>query len=204
MAEGAPYEVTKSRVHFTGRVISLVSDEVVMPDGATVVRDYIHHPGAVGIVALDESDRVLLVHQYRHPVRRKLWEIPAGLLDVSDEPPLAAARRELHEEGAIIADRWDLLLDTYNTPGSSDEAIRIFLARDVQPVADAERYVGEAEEAGMELRWVDLDEAVSWTMCGRILNAMCSLGVLAAAHARSGGWSGLRPADFLWPPPVDS
>jgi len=203
MAEGTPYDVTNSQVRFTGRVISLVSDDVVMPDGATVTRDYLLHPGAVGIVALDTSDRVLLVHQYRHPVRRKLWELPAGLLDVDGEPPLAAARRELHEEGAITADRWDLLIDLFESPGCSDEAMRIFLARGVNPVAEGDRHVGEAEEAGMELRWVDLDEAITWATCGRILNATCSLGLLAAASARTGGWSVLRPADSAWPPPVD-
>ncbi len=204
MVSTASYSVGRSQVHFTGRVISLVSDEVVMPDGTTAVRDYIRHPGAVGIVAVDEAGRVLLIHQYRHPLRRLLWEIPAGLRDVACEPPLEAARRELHEEGAVTADRWHLLLDTFNSPGSSDEAIRIFLARGLHRVAEVERHVGEAEEAGMELRWVDLDEAVSWTMSGKILNAMCSLGVFAAARERDRGWAGLRPADFSWPPPVVS
>ncbi|MEP6697065.1 MAG: NUDIX hydrolase [Pseudonocardiales bacterium] len=204
MSNGTAYEILDSELRFTGNVISLASDTVVMPDGTSVVRDYVRHPGAVGIVALDEEGQVLLVHQYRHPVREKLWEIPAGLLDVTDEPPLAAAKRELHEEGAVTAEDWHLLLDTYNSPGSSNEAIRVFLARRLHPVADAQRYIGEAEEAGMELRWVPLDEAVSWTMSGRILNAMCGLGVLAAARARSLDWRPLRVADYAWPPPVES
>jgi 8-oxo-dGTP pyrophosphatase MutT (NUDIX family) len=203
VAADRPYAVRGSRERFSGRVISVFSDEVEMPCGPTVVRDYIRHPGAVGIVALDGADQVLLLRQYRHPVRTILWEIPAGLLDVAGEPPLAAARRELHEEGAVTAERWDLLADAFTSPGSSDEAIRIFLARDLQPVADSERFVGEAEEAGMELHWVALDEVVSWVLGGRILNAMCSVGVLAAARARELGWRVLRPADVPWPPPAD-
>ena len=194
-----PYQVVSSRERFSGAVIRVVSDEVAMPGGDTAVRDYVIHPGAVGVVALDEQARVLLLRQYRHPVRETLWELPAGLLDVADEEPLAAARRELYEEGAFRADRWDLLVDAFSSPGGCDEKIRVFLARGLHTVADDDRFQGIAEESDLEVHWVDLNEAVSWTMSGRILNAMCSIGLLAAVRARDQNWALLRAADTPWP-----
>ncbi len=199
--KAAKYAVRASHVRFKGAVMTVVSDEVEMPDGGTAVRDYVVHPGAVGIVALDEAGRVLLLHQYRHPVREVLWEVPAGLLDVDGEGPLEAARRELHEEAALTADRWDLLMDAYNSPGGCDEKIRIFLARGLHQVPDGERFTGIAEESDLELRWVDLDEAVTWAQSGRIENAMCVIGVLATARARDQAWQPLRPADAPWSAP---
>lgn len=191
----AAYPVQDSQVRFTGPIMTVRSDTIELPAGGTAVRDYVVHPGAVGIVALDDDDRVLLLRQYRHPVRETLWELPAGLLDVAGEDPLAAAERELYEEGALRADRWHTLVDAYTSPGGSDESIRVFLARGLHHVAGAERFVGEAEEAGISLHWVDLDAAVAWSLAGTVRNAMCLVGVLAAARARDGGWSALRPAD---------
>ncbi len=194
----ASYGVIASQERFSGAVIRVVSDEVAMPGGGTAVRDYVVHPGAVGIVALDERGRVLLLRQYRHPVGQMLWELPAGLLDVVHEEPLAAARRELHEEGAFEADRWDLLLDAFASPGGSDERYRVYLARALHSVAVDDRFQGVDEEADMEVHWVDLNEAASWVMSGRILNAMCCIGLLAAARGRDQDWSPLRPADTPW------
>lgn len=194
----APYAVASSHERFSGAVIKIVSDEVAMPGGDTAVRDYVVHPGAVGIVALDDQGRVLLLRQYRHPVRQTLWELPAGLLDVEEEEPLAAAKRELHEEGAFNADRWDLLMDAFTSPGGSDERIRVFLARGLHSVAGDDRFQGVDEESELEVHWVDLNEAASWTMSGRILNAMCSIGLLAATRAREEDWAPLRPADTPW------
>lgn len=76
------WRVNGERTSFAGRIWDIRSEEVVMPDGAVAVRDYMAHPGAVGVLALDEQRRALLVRQYRHPVRHRLWELPAGLLDV--------------------------------------------------------------------------------------------------------------------------
>ncbi len=193
-----PYEVISSQERFSGAVIKVVSDEVVMPGGEAAVRDYVVHPGAVGVVALDDAGRVLLIRQYRHPVRQTLWELPAGLLDVAGEAPLAAAQRELHEEGALYADRWDLLADAFSTPGGCDEQIRIFLARGLRRVPDDDRFLGVDEESELEVHWVDLNEAVSWTMTGRVRNAMCIVGLLAAARGRDQHWATLRPADTAW------
>ena len=195
----APRRVTTSDVVHAGIVWDVVSDAVVLGEQGTVAREYIRHPGAVGIVALDDEGRVLLVRQYRHPVGHELWEPPAGLLDVEGEQPLEAARRELAEEADCRAGRWDVLADFFNSPGSSSEAIRVFLARDVSPVPEAELHQREHEEAGMPTRWFDLDDVRDAVLAGRVHNPTLVVGVLAACAAREVGWTTLRPADAPWP-----
>lgn len=189
------YPVRSSREWFTGRIFSVVSDEVGMPGGRYVRRDYTRHLGAVGVVALDEQERIVLVQQYRHPVRTRLWELPAGLLDVPGEDPVVSAARELAEETDLRAARWDLLVDAYTSPGYSDELIRLYLARDLSPVPVAERHERQDEEAGLVTRRVDLDEAVAMALRGEILNAACLIGVFAAADLRAHGWRVRRPLD---------
>src|SRR4051794_19341062 len=98
-----------------------------MPDGSQAFREIVDHPGAVGVLALDSQERVVLVNQYRHAVGRRLDELPAGLLDIAGEPALVAAQRELAEEAGLAAGQWDVLLDLHTSPGFSAEAIRIFL-----------------------------------------------------------------------------
>lgn len=188
--------VESSELVFEGRVISVHKDIVTMPGETTSQRDVVVHPGAVGVVALDGRGRVLLVTQYRHPVRRRLEELPAGLLDVPGEPALLAAQRELVEEAGLAADTWHVLVDTLTSPGMSDEAIRLFLARDVRVV---DRDVQEHEEAEMTTEWVDLEVAVQRVLAGEIENAMCVVGILAADRVRRTGFQGLRPADAPWP-----
>lgn len=183
---------------FSGRVIRVVSDEVTMPGGDTAVRDYIQHPGAVAVVALNSRGEVALVRQYRHPVAQPLWELPAGLLDVEGEPAVKTAERELWEESDLHAEQWDVLLDLLPTPGCSDEAIRLFLARGISE-ANGERYERTHEEHSMTTEWVDLDTAADWALAGEISNASCVAGVLAAVRVRDHQWRGLRPADAPWP-----
>lgn len=179
---------------FSGRVFSVVTDTVAMPDGSSPERDCVRHVGAVGVAAIDERHRVVLVRQYRHPVRQPLWELPAGLLDVPGEEPLPAAQRELAEEAGCAAARWDLLLDLHTSPGYSDEAIRIYLARELSPVSLSD-HVATAEEADLAVAWVDLDEAIGMTFRGEITNAAAVAGLLAAGHASRHGLTGLRPLD---------
>ena len=167
-----------------------------MPGGVTSRRDVVVHPGAVGVVALDDSGRVLLVEQYRHPVGERLWELPAGIRDVEGEPMLETAKRELLEEGGLVAERWDVLADALTSPGMTNEAVRVFLARSVSPAPS--RPALEHEELDLRTGWVDLDEACERVLRGDLRNAMCAIGVLAAARARDRGWPGLRPAE---PPP---
>ncbi|MBC7290065.1 MAG: NUDIX hydrolase [Actinotalea sp.] len=176
-------------------VWDVVRDTVDLGEPGTVRREYLRHPGAVSVIALDDQDRVLLLRQYRHPVRQELWEPPAGLLDVPGEPLQVAAARELAEEADLVAGRWWTLADYCSSPGGSDEALRVFLARDLTPVPEHARHTREAEEHGMPARWVPLDEAVGAVLAGRLHNPSAVIGVLAAAAARARGWADLRPAD---------
>ncbi|MFD4423170.1 NUDIX domain-containing protein [Agromyces sp. NPDC058484] len=181
---------------FEGRIWDIRRDTFEL-GGQSLVREYVDHPGAVAVLALDEADRVFVIRQYRHPVRSRDWEIPAGLLDVADEDPVVAARRELAEEGDLEASEWAVLSDYFTTPGGSDEAIRIFLARGLTPTSEA--FDREAEEAHMETRWVDLDECVDAVLARRVQNPSLAMGVLAANAARARGWQTLGPADAAWP-----
>lgn len=182
----------------SGRVISIRSDTITSPSGESLRRDVVVHPGAVGVICLDEHDRVLLVSQYRHPVGHRLVEPVAGLLDVEDEDYRDAAARELFEEGAVRASTWHVLVDSTSSPGMTSEAIRIYLARGVTDVAAADRYVGHGEEAHMQITWEPIDDLVEGIMAGRLHNPVMIMGVLAAAHARRNGWVGLRPANEPW------
>jgi len=193
------YDVLESSTPFrSGRVVDVRTDVVRMPSGETATRDVVRHPGAVGIVAIDDEGRVLLIRQYRHSVGRLCWEPPAGLLDEKGEDPLDAARRELFEEAHHQAQRWDVLVDAFTSPGLTDEAVRIYLARDVSP-SDGERHVGVAEELDMPARWVDVDEAIDAVFAGRLHNPMAVMGLLAVRRARDEGFARLRPADAPWP-----
>lgn len=195
----APRTVLDHEVVYKGLVWDVVRDRVDLGEGGVVQREYVQHTGAVGILALDEQDRALFVEQYRHPVGMTLWELPAGLLDVQGEPPLRAAQRELAEEADLRAERWDVLIDWFNSPGGMTEALRLYLARGVSAVPDAERHTREAEELGMKVRWVPLEEARDAVLAGALHNPGAVVGVLAACEARNLGWRTLRPADAPWP-----
>ncbi|MFF5424810.1 MULTISPECIES: NUDIX hydrolase [unclassified Streptomyces] len=194
------WQVVASATPFTGNKTSVRTDKVVMPDGTVVNRDYQVHPGSVAVLALDERDRVVVLRQYRHPVRQKLWEIPAGLLDVPGENPLHAAQRELYEEAHVKAGDWRVLTDVYTTPGGCDEAVRIFLARDLSE-AEGERFEVAEEEADMELARVPVEELVRGVLAGELHNNCLVVGVLslAAARATTDGLDSLRPAEAPWP-----
>jgi ADP-ribose pyrophosphatase len=178
------YAVRDRVERFRGGIFTVVTDTVELPDGSVVERDYVRHPGAVGVVPLDDGGRVLLVRQFRVPVGRELWELPAGLVDVEGEPAAETARRELAEEADLHAGRLDPLVDLHTSPGSSNELIRIFLARDLTPVPDGERHERHAEEATLIVSWFALDEAVAMALRGDITNAAAVTGVLAAARVR--------------------
>ncbi|TCC62336.1 NUDIX hydrolase [Kribbella pittospori] len=185
-------------VHQTGRVISVRRD-TVQPDGRdSFVRDVVVHPGAVGVVALDGANRMLLVRQYRHPVGYRLLEPPAGLLDVQGEQYRLGAERELWEETGTKAADWRVLVDAFTSPGLTDEAVRIFLARDLSEAPDA--FERRHEEADMETVWAPLVDVVGAVLAGHLHNPILVMGSLAAWTALNGpGFDSLRPADAPWP-----
>jgi len=195
VTETHAYDVLSTETVFTGKVVQMRKDDVAMPGGGSSQRDVVVHPGAVGVVAMDDQGRVLLIEQYRHPVRRRLHELPAGLLDVEHEKALAAGARELAEEAGLGADTWHVLVDALTSPGMTDEAIRLYLARDVRVV---DRDVQEHEELEITTAWVPLQDAVTRVLAGEVENAMACLGVLAVAEAQRRDFAGLRPADAPW------
>ncbi|PZS03263.1 MAG: ADP-ribose pyrophosphatase [Pseudonocardiales bacterium] len=195
----ASYSVASSTEVYRGKLMSFRRDEVVMPGGRLAVREVLVHPGAVVIAAVDELGRIVMVRQFRHPVRRYCTELPAGLLDVDGEPPYRAAVRELAEEAGLRAASWHTLLDLATSPGISDEIVRVLLARELSTVDDADRYLpSDDEEVGMTVEEIDLDDAVRMALAGELENAATVAGVLAAARARDAGWPDLRPADSPW------
>jgi ADP-ribose pyrophosphatase len=196
MVEDLPpdgWPVAGTEEHYRNWLVSVRTDRVVMPDSQQAERTVITHIGAVAILALDERDRVLMIRQYRHPVARQLWEIPAGLRDVTGEALADTARRELLEETGHVAREWHVLLDSYSSPGIITERMRIFLARGLE-AADS-GYQRQGEEKFLRTAWVPLAEAVSAALAGKLHNGATIQGVLAGYIASSGGFSGLRAAD---------
>ncbi|MGH3360785.1 MAG: NUDIX domain-containing protein [Nocardioidaceae bacterium] len=165
---------------YAHRFLSLALDTVRAPDGETFERVYVRHQGGVGIVALDDDNRVLLLEQYRHPARTRLVELPAGVLDRGGEEPRETAARELAEETDLVAREWSTLLRMYSSPGSSDEQWHVYLARGLSGVPDRERFAREHEEAHMDRVWVPLRDAVGAVLTGEITDAMAVSGLLAA------------------------
>jgi 8-oxo-dGDP phosphatase len=190
------WPVVSSAELLRSRLITVRTDKVRMPDNQMAEREVVLHPGAVAVLALDHADRILLIRQYRHPVGRLLWEIPAGLRDVAGEDPIHTARRELVEEAGYRARDWRVLVDYFSSPGYSTERIRIYLARDLEPVPAAERdFIPQHEEAFLLTSWLPLDQAVGKVFAGDLHNGVTALGILAGYAARSDGFARLRPAD---------
>lgn len=187
--------ITSRETLYEGRVWD-VRQEVFDYAGSPLTRDYVAHTGAVAILALDTDDNVLVIQQYRHPVRLREWEIPAGLLDIAGEPAIECAKRELAEEADLTADTWHLLADYATSPGGSDEIIRVFLARDLH--ATAEPHDREGEESDMVVRWVPLADAVDSVLAGNVSNSIFTIALLTAHAAKQRGWSTLRDANSEW------
>lgn len=190
--------ILRSEDRFNGAVWGVRSDTIQI-HGHTVVRDLMVHPGAVGVLVLDDDDKVLLIRQYRHPLGQFFFEPPAGLLDKPDEDPLVAAQRELAEEAGLAASSWHVLVDFCNTPGGSTETFRCYLARGLSRLPEGRHQTGEAEEVELPQAWLPLDEARAAVLDGRLQNPTTVTGVLAAWSARATGWDTLRPADSPWP-----
>jgi 8-oxo-dGDP phosphatase len=188
------FETTSSETLYTGKIFALRRDHVQMPGGKDVIREVVEHFGAVAVVAMDDDGNIMLVYQYRHALGRRLWELPAGLLDVHGEAPHLTAARELHEEAGLKADAWQVLVDLDSTPGFSDESVRVYLATGLSEVHRPEAH---DEEADMTTQWYPLEEATRLVLTGEIVNAIAVAGILAA-HTVTGGFAPPRPVDSPW------
>ena len=193
------WPVVGHRVLGRGAVSEFVDDEVRTPSGPTMARQYLLHPGAVGVIAWDDADRIAVVRQYRHPVGFKLTEPPAGLLDHADEDYLVAAAHELAEEAGIRAARWQVLVDVFTTPGANEESLRVFLARNLSATVAPEGFVADHEEADMEVCWAARADLVDAVFAGQLQNPTMVAGVLALETARlAGRLDELRPPSAPW------
>lgn len=190
--------VVATHQRFVGKVWDVSSDEVDLGQGRVVTRDYLKHTGAVAIMALNEAGEVYLVRQYRHPIGAECWEPPAGLLDAPGEAPVEAAKRELFEEADLTAATWHTLVDYHPSGGGTSESVRVFLARDLAEVPEAERHAREDEELDMEGRWVPLETLVASIYAGGVHSSTAVAGGLALHAALLQGLAPLRPADAPW------
>ena len=188
------FETTSSEILHVGKIFALRADRVQMPGGKIVTREVVEHYGAVAIVAMDEDGRIPMVYQYRHPLGRRLWELPAGLLDVDGETPHLSAARELREEVGLQAETWQVLVDLDSSPGFSDESVRVYLATGLTEV---DRPEAHDEEADMTVKWYSIAEVVQRVFSGEIVNSLAVAGVLAA-YAVSEGVAVPRPVDAPW------
>ena len=189
------FETVASETVYRGNILALRADEVSMPGGDTARREVVEHFGAVAVAAVDDHRRVAMVYQYRHPLGRRLWELPAGLLDATHEEPLTTAQRELQEEAGLAATDWRVLTDTASSPGFSDESVRTYLATGLSQV---DRPDPAHEEADLSLHWFPLEDAAGMVLAGEIVNSTAAAGILAAYAAVIDG-KPTRPVDAPWP-----
>ena len=189
------FETVSSETVYQGSILALRLDRVRMPGGGIAKREVVEHYGAVAVAAVDADRRVAMVYQYRHPLARRLWELPAGLLDVAHEDPLTTAERELREEAGLAATDWRVLLETASSPGFSDESVRTYLAMHLTHVG---RPDPEDEEADLSVHWFSLEAAADMVLAGDIVNASAAAGILAAYAVVFDG-KPTRPVDAPWP-----
>jgi 8-oxo-dGTP pyrophosphatase MutT (NUDIX family) len=187
------FETVSSETIYCGKIFALRVDEVRMPGGSVAKREVVEHYGAVAVLAMNDDNEIVMVYQYRHPIGRRLWELPAGLLDVDGEAPHITAARELEEEAGLAAKQWRVLVDLDSTPGFSDESVRVYLATGLSDVGRPEAH---DEEADLTLRWFPMDEALRMIMSGEVVNTIAVAGILAV-HTVSDG-TALRPVDAPW------
>ena len=189
-------KIVDRKTVFSGMVWDIRHDAFEL-NNETVERDYMVHPGAVAIIALNESGELLLIEQYRHAQGKIMWEAPAGLMDFADENPLEAAKRELFEETGYVANTWNVLLDLANSPGGSSEQIRIYFAQDLSLHPDG-RPTGSAEELDMPVHWIPIQDVLESIRRGAVTNPQLVAGTHAALIAMAEPDLALRSADAPW------
>lgn len=170
------HEISRHDIVYDGMVWNIVSDTFDY-HGEPLTREYVQHTGAVAIVARNADGEIATIRQYRHPVRERMVEVPAGLLDVAGEPPVEAAKRELLEEANLVAEHWTPIISYYSSPGGSSELLHVYLAEDISE--GQTDFVREAEEADLEVKWVPQEELLFGIFNGQLKSPTLVVGVLA-------------------------
>ena len=157
---------------FEGRIIKVKVDKVEMPDGSVATRELVEHPGGVGIVAITENDEIILVEQYRKPLDKVIYEIPAGKLDPGEHHRTCGIR-ELGEETGLSAKVFDYMGFTYPSPGFTDEVTHVYLAKEL---TQGETHPDDDEF--LDVKKVPFDTALKMVMDGEINDAKSVFGIL--------------------------
>jgi ADP-ribose pyrophosphatase len=181
-AKHAPFRKLGERIVHRGFRLTVAIGEFAGPDGSTFERDVVHHPGAVGVVPLHDDGSVTLIRQYRAPLDAEIWEIPAGLRDVVDEPTEVTARRELVEEAGLRASEIVRLIGFHNSPGFCDEEVVVYLATGLTAVANDLQGV---EEEHLVVERVPLGDALAMIDDGQITDAKTVIGLLLTARGEA-------------------
>lgn len=166
-----------SKAVYTGRLLHVFCDNVILPNGNEATRDLIRHIGAVAVLPITDDGKVIIEHQFRYPVNEILLEIPAGKLDSKNEDKLEAVKRELREETGYTAGEWIELGDLYPTPAYSDEVIRLYIAKGL---SKGDRELDDDEF--IEVDKIPLSDLVEYVMNGRIMDAKTQIAILKAAR----------------------
>ena len=169
----------KQTLQFRGRIITVTTDEVDLPNGYRAELEVVHHPGGAAVVAIDAEDRVCLLRQYRYVAEGWIWELPAGKLE-PNEPPLITAQRELVEEAGVSARQWDSLESYFSSPGIFTEVLHLYLATQIEPAVAAH----EKAEV-IEVHWMPFAEAYDWAVSGKIRDGKTAIGLVRAHYVRS-------------------
>jgi ADP-ribose pyrophosphatase len=164
----------ETREIFSGRIITVRVDTVTLPNGSQSTREVVEHAEDVAIVALDDKNNIIMVKQYRKPVEKVLMEIPAGIMEINEEP-LLSAKRELKEETGFSADHWEKILGYFTTPGFTDEYIHVYLARGL-----TEGELNLDEDEFVETVRLPLEEAGRMITTGEIVDGKSIIGILSA------------------------
>lgn len=167
--EEKPYK--KNRI-YTGRSVNFVNDEVLLPNGKTSFREYMEHPGAVAIIPFVNKKDIILVKQYRYPVRELTYELPAGKID-KGEKPAACVRRELEEETGFYAKKIKKLLSYWPTAAFSDEVIHIYHAAGL-----VESVKSPDDDEFIDHVVMPLAKALDWVKRGKIRDSKTVIALL--------------------------
>ncbi|NLW40225.1 MAG: NUDIX hydrolase [Tissierellia bacterium] len=164
----------KSERIYEGKIVNLRIDTVELPDKKYSKREIVEHPGAVGIIPITEDGSIILVEQYRKPVEKKLIEIPAGKIEINEEPKETAIR-ELIEETGYKAGKMEYILEFYTSPGFTNEKIYLFLATELEYVEE-----NPGEDEYIQVKKIPIEKLVDMIDKGEIIDSKTIISIYFA------------------------